>query len=175
MTIPSLENDTSDYQGNVLSVDLGVKTGLAIFTPEGRLLWYGSRNYGSKNSLRNDIPRLLQQYSPLRRLVMEGGGALYEVWDKEAQRRQIPVTAFHANYWREMLFGSDYLMHTNKAKDKAVEMAERVIDRLGVHKFSAPVHHAAEAILAGLCFLYEEGRVVFPSEIQRLFRYPRSK
>lgn len=165
----------SKIQRNILAVDLGVKTGMAVFTPEGRLRWYGSRNYGSKNSLRNDIPRLLQQYGPLRRLVLEGGGALYEVWNKEAQRGQIPVTAFHADYWRELLFGSDYLMHTDKAKDKAVEMAERVINQLGVHRFSNPVHHAAEAILAGLCFLYEEGQVVFPPEIQRLFRYPRSK
>lgn len=170
-----MKNEITNFQGNLLAVDLGVKTGMAIFTSEGKLLWYGSRNYGSKNSLRSDIPRLLQQYGPLRRLVLEGGGALYEVWQREAQREQIPVTAFHADYWREMFFGSGYLMHTDKAKVKAVEMAERVINQLGVYKFSTPVHHAAEAILAGLCFLYEEGLVNFPTEIQRLFRYPRSK
>ncbi|MGC8864295.1 MAG: hypothetical protein ACP5O2_01120 [Bacteroidales bacterium] len=170
-----MQTEITENRGNLLAVDLGVKTGLAVFTPDGRLLWYGSRNYGSKNSLRSDIPRLLLQYGPLRRLVLEGGGALHEVWHKEAQRWQIPITAFHAGHWRELLFGSDYLMHTDKAKDKAVEMAGRVIRLVGIQRFSTPVHHAAEAILSGLCFLYEEGQVVFPSEVQRMFRYPRSK
>jgi hypothetical protein len=164
-----------DISGQVMSVDLGVKTGMAVFSAEGRLLWFGSRNYGSKNSLRSDLPRLLQQYAPLRMLVLEGGGALEEIWLREASYRHIPVTSFHAGHWRELFFGSESLMHTGRAKEKAVELARSVIVSMGEHRSTVPVHHAAEAILAGLCYLYEEGKVVFPAEVRRLFRYPRSK
>ncbi len=169
------EPNIQDASGQVMSVDLGVKTGIAVFSAEGRLLWYGSRNYGSKNRLRSDLPRLLQQYSPLRMLVLEGGGALEEVWFREATYRHIPVISFHAGHWRELFFGSESLMHTGRAKEKAVELARRVIVLMGEHRATVPVHHAAEAILTGLCYLYDEGRVEFPAEIRRLFRYPRSK
>lgn len=158
-----------------MSVDLGVKTGIAVFSVEGRLLWYGSRNYGCRSRLRSDLPRLLTQYAPLRVLVLEGGGELLEVWLREASNRHIPVVSFHAGHWRELFLGSESLMHTGRAKEKAVELARSVIVSMGEHRTTVPVHHAAEAILAGLCYLYDEGKVVFPTEVRRLFRYPRSK
>lgn len=164
-----------DNLGYMMSVDLGVKTGIAVYSAEGRLQWFGSRNYGSINSLRNDLPRLLHSYAPLRVLVLEGGGVLENVWKREAQNRNIPVISFHAGHWRQLLFGSESLMHSNRAKMKAVDLARTVIALIGENRASLPIHHAAEAILTGLCFLYEEGKVELPIEIRRLFRYPRSK
>ncbi|MEW6134667.1 MAG: hypothetical protein AB1583_02995 [Bacteroidota bacterium] len=171
------ENPLMDREnsGQVMSVDLGVKTGIAVFSSEGRLRWFGSRNYGSINSLRNDLPRLLHSHAPLRVLVLEGGGVLENVWMREAHYRNIAVVSFHAGHWRQLFFGSDPLMHTNRAKMKAVDLARAVIGLIGENRASLPIHHAAEAILTGLCFLYEEGKVELPVEIHRLFRYPRSK
>lgn len=166
---------SAENTGNVMSVDLGVKTGIAVFSAQGMLLWYGSRNYGNKKSLRKDVPRLLHQYRPLRMLILEGGGALEEVWRREAEFRKIPVSSFHAGHWRELFFGSESLMHTERAKEKAVELALRVIHLIGVSRASVPIHHAAEAILSGLYFLYIEGRMNFPEELLSLFVYPRSK
>ncbi|NLH52184.1 MAG: hypothetical protein GX459_04980 [Bacteroidales bacterium] len=119
------ENPLMDREnsGQVMSVDLGVKTGIAVFSSEGRLRWFGSRNYGSINSLRNDLPRLLHSHAPLRVLVLEGGGVLENVWMREAHYRNIAVVSFHAGHWRQLFFGSDPLMHTNRAKMKAVDLA----------------------------------------------------
>ncbi len=38
----------------LLAVDLGVKTGLALYGQDGRLLWYRSQNFGTAERLRRE-------------------------------------------------------------------------------------------------------------------------
>jgi len=43
----------------LLAVDIGVKTGLALYGQDGRLLWYRSQNFGSTERLRRGIRGVL--------------------------------------------------------------------------------------------------------------------
>ena len=76
---------------SLLAVDLGIKTGLALYGRDGRLVWYRSRNFGTADRLRRAVHGLLNELADLDWLVLEGGGPLYHVWEREAQRRGISV------------------------------------------------------------------------------------
>lgn len=45
---------------SLLSVDLGLKTGLALYGEDGRLLWYRSHNLGATDRLRRAAHVILQ-------------------------------------------------------------------------------------------------------------------
>ena len=62
--------------GSLLAVDLGLKTGLALFAGDGRLLWYRSHNYGTTERLKRGVPDILDSISELTHVVIEGGGNL---------------------------------------------------------------------------------------------------
>ena len=74
---------------SLLAVDLGVRTGLAVYGDDGRLLRYRSQNFGSAVRLRRALPALLEGERGLALLVIEGGGALADAWEREAERRRI--------------------------------------------------------------------------------------
>jgi hypothetical protein len=71
----------------LLAVDLGVRTGLALYGGDGRLLRYRSQNFGSAARLRRALPALLEAEPDLAWLVIEGGGPLADAWEREAARR----------------------------------------------------------------------------------------
>ena len=75
----------------LLAVDLGVKTGLALYGQDGRLLWYRSQNFGTAERLRRGVRGVLDTLPHLAWLVLEGGGPLADMWRREAARRQVPV------------------------------------------------------------------------------------
>src|SRR5215203_6670474 len=87
----------------LLAIDLGLRCGWAAFDETGRLLAYGSRHYGNRSALRKAIPQVLNQYPQLATLVVEGGGELYIPWQKEAERRGIPVRQVSSEVWRKAL------------------------------------------------------------------------
>ena len=90
--------------GTLISIDTGVKLGMAVFNFEGKLLFYGSHNYGDINRLKRNIPRILKRYETVKLLVLEGGGELAEIWLLEAVRQQAEVLMFHAQQWRKLFF-----------------------------------------------------------------------
>lgn len=43
----------------LLAVDVGVRTGIALYGGDGRLRWYRSHNLGSANRLKRALPTLI--------------------------------------------------------------------------------------------------------------------
>ena len=111
---------------SLLAVDLGLKTGLALFGENGKLIWYRSHNF------------------------IEGGGNLATVWEKEAERRGLAWHQIGAGEWRQLLLYSREQRSGPEAKKHAGEFARKVIEWSGTAHPTSLRHDAAEAIMIGL-------------------------
>ena len=114
--------------GSLLAVDLGLKTGLALFGENGKLVWYRSHNFGTTDRLRHAVPGILNTTSDLTALAIEGGGNLATVWGKEAERRGIAVYRIDAGQWQQMFLYSHEQRTGVESKKHAGELARRVIE-----------------------------------------------
>jgi hypothetical protein len=134
----------------LLAVDLGVRTGLALYGPDGRLKWYRSHNFGDAGRLRRAIPALLDAEPDLSHLVVEGGGALATAWSTEADARGLALEWVTAETWRTAFLYPREQRTAEVAKRAADELARRVIGWSGARRPTSLRHDAAEAILIGL-------------------------
>jgi hypothetical protein len=134
----------------LLAVDVGVKTGLALYGRDGRLLRHLSRNLGRAARLRKAIPSLLSGMEEVVVLVLEGGGPLADAWDREGRRRGIEVLRTVAEEWREALLVPRRRRDGRAAKACAREHARKVIAWSGATQPKSLGTDAAEAILVGL-------------------------
>jgi hypothetical protein len=132
----------------LLAVDVGVRTGLAGFDSEGKLLWWASRNFGSVARLKRAIPSLLRECPALHTLVVEGDGRLALLWQKQA--RELEYRWISAETWREELLIQRQRRSGEQAKRTAVELARAQIRKDGLSPPRKLGHDAAEAILVGL-------------------------
>ena len=112
----------------LLAVDLGLKTGLALYGDTGKLYWYRSHNFGTTERLRRAVPGIMDGISDLTTLVIEGGGNLATVWEKEAERRGIAVYRIDAGQWRQLFLYSREQRTGVESKKHAGELARRVIE-----------------------------------------------
>jgi len=133
----------------LLAIDLGVKTGLAMYSSDGRLLWYRSHNYGNKARLKKAIPNILSE-DDMRYLVIEGGGPLLKMWIQEAERKNIEVISTMAEDWRKEILLNREQRSGKDAKHNALHYAHQVIDNLASNRATSLTDDAAEAILIGL-------------------------
>ena len=136
--------------GSLLAVDLGLKTGLALFGENGKLVWYRSHNFGTTDRLRHAVPGILNTTSDLTALVIEGGGNLATVWEKEAERRGIMLIQIGAEKWRQLFLYDREQRSGTDAKKYAGEMARKVIEWSAAPRPTALRHDTAEAIMIGL-------------------------
>ncbi|MBE0639280.1 MAG: hypothetical protein IH598_12245 [Bacteroidales bacterium] len=134
----------------LLSVDLGIRTGLAMFGSDQKLYWFRSQNFGSSARLRRAIPWLLNQEEDLAYVIIEGGGPLLKIWDAELQRRNLEVIKIMADNWRSELLYYREQQNRSDAKSNAIIYAGKVIEKLSDHKATSLDNNAAEAILIGL-------------------------
>ncbi|MCP3100963.1 hypothetical protein LZ198_18990 [Myxococcus sp. K15C18031901] len=141
----------------LLAVDLGLRSGLARYGPDGRLVGYHSSNFGNRARLKRAVPALLTAQGPLSWLVLEGGGPVADVWEREAARRAVPVLRVSAEDWRHTLLYAREQRSGAQAKDVADGLARRVIDWSGAPRPTSLRHDAAEAILLGLWGVLEVG------------------
>ena len=154
--------------GSLLAVDLGLKTGLALFTGDGRLIWYRSHNYGTTERLKRGVPGVLDAISDLAVLVIEGGGNLAGVWEKEAARRGIAVVRIGAEEWRGAFLLPREQRSGADAKRHAGELARTVITWAAATRPTALRHDTAEAIMIGLWGLVHLGWLEeLPRELRR--------
>ena len=153
---------------SLLAVDLGLKTGLALFKDTGKLLWYRSHNFGTTERLRRGVPGILDGIPDLAALVIEGGGNLATVWEKEAERRGIALYRIDAGEWRRMFLYSREQRSGPEAKKHTGELARKVIAWAEASSPTSLRHDAAEAIMIGLWGLLRMGWLVaLPKELQR--------
>jgi len=141
----------------LLAVDLGVRTGLALYGRDGRLAWARSKNFGTTSRLRRGVRSLLEELPDLEWVVLEGGGRLAELWEREARRREIGVIRVSADRWRRAFLTPRQRAGSRLAKKNAGVLARRVIQERGRVGPTALRHDAAEAVLVGLWGLGQVG------------------
>ncbi|HEX8906689.1 MAG TPA: hypothetical protein VF771_17695 [Longimicrobiaceae bacterium] len=152
----------------LLAVDLGVRTGLALFGGDGRLLRYGSQNFGSAARLRRALPALLDAERDLAWVVIEGGGPLADAWEREAARRHVAVRRIGAEEWRRALLYPREQRSGVQAKTTADGLARRIIEWSGAPRPTSLRHDAAEAILVGFWGVLDVGWLAeMPPELRR--------
>ena len=152
----------------LLAVDLGVRTGLAIYDNTPTLVAYLSHNYGSSARLRRGVHAVLADLPTLDWLIIEGGGRLADIWLAEARRRQITVRIIGAENWRQALLRPRDQRTGELAKRAAIQLARRVIEHFGAPRPTALRHDTAEAILIGLWSLAEIGWLAsLPAELKQ--------
>ncbi len=134
----------------MLAVDLGLKTGLALFSDEPRLIWYRSQNYGSAERLKRAAYSVIHDMPDLSYIVIEGGGVLARPWALQAAKHDVEVLMVSAHEWRAALLKKQDQGPTKRAKRSAESLAPKVIDALGGKRPTSLRHDAAEAILVGL-------------------------
>lgn len=142
---------------HLLAVDLGVKTGLALFNSEEKILWYRSRNYGNKQRLRTDIQNVLNDISSLRFVFLEGGGDIARLWLKECRKRKIHFRQIYAEDWRKDLFNPKDMRTGEQAKKHAVWLAGKVVEQCQGPRPTSMLDDAAEAVLVGYWGLIQVG------------------
>lgn len=152
----------------LLSIDLGVRTGFALYGHDSRLRWFRSQNFGSRNRLKRYAFTLLKDTPELEWLILEGGGDLECIWRHEARRRNVQTLTISAETWRQELFYPRQQKNGELAKNNALDLALKVIDWCGLPRPASLRHDAAEAILVGLWSLKNIGWVEnFPDFLRR--------
>jgi hypothetical protein len=146
-----------DRLPKLLAVDLGLRTGLALYGRDGRLVWYRSRHFANPAGLRSRLHKLLNEIPDLAVIFIEGGGSLADIWRKEAARRGIEVRLIGAEDWRSDLLYPRHQKSTMVAKRAAGRMARIVIEWSGAKRPTSLRHDAAEAILIGIWSAVELG------------------
>jgi hypothetical protein len=141
----------------VLAVDLGLKTGLALYGEDGKLRWYRSKNFGTTARLKRAVYGILKEIPDLAMLVIEGSGNIAEIWEYEAQKRGIALRRIMAEDWRKSFLFSREQRTGAMAKEKAAQLADAVISWSGLCRPTVPRHDAAEAILIGLWGVFALG------------------
>lgn len=155
---------------NLLAIDLGLRTGLALFGEDGRLRWYRSTNFGNRDRLKRGVQSVLNEVYDLAWLVAEGDRKLFEHWSREALRRGAEVRLVSAEIWRPRLLYAREQRHSRDAKGAADVLARQVIQWSGAPRPTSLRHDAAEAILIGLWAVLEIGWLAaLPAELGRGF------
>lgn len=135
---------------SLLAVDVGIRTGLAVYRDDGRLIWYRSQNFGAASRLKRAIPALLHEAFDPTYVVLEGGGPLTEHWSALSERHGARVQRVSAEEWRSVLLLPRDQRSGEQAKRVADAAARRVIEWSNAPRPTSLRHDAAEAILIGL-------------------------
>ena len=140
----------------LLAVDLGLRTGLALFGSDGRLRWHRSRHFGNRTRLKRGAYHLLRDCPDLGWIVLEGA-SLAGVWTREAARLDVAVQQIAAETWRTRLLLPREQRSGSQAKQNADRLARAVISWSELSPPPQLRHDAAEAILVGLWAVLELG------------------
>jgi hypothetical protein len=155
----------------LVAVDLGLRTGIAVYDGHGRLLRYGSRNYGNRTRLRAGADAVLREAGGVDVLVVEGDRALGDLWAARARRRGARAFEVSPERWRAALLHERERRSGRVAKAAADDLARRTIELLGDRRPTSLRHDAAEAVLIGLWGCLEVGWLAhLPPELD-----PRSR
>ncbi len=136
--------------GALLAVDLGLTTGLALYDRCGKLRWYRSQNYGNMARLRRAIHGLVGSIPDLELVLVEGGGDIADLWEREVSRRGVAVRRVSAETWRRQILYPREQRSGTAAKNRSKDLARKIIEWSGIRLLKSLTHHTAEAILIGL-------------------------
>lgn len=152
----------------LLAVDLGLRTGLALYGRDGRLVRYRSQNIGTRARLRRAAGSVLGDHPDTSRVVLEGGGDIADIWTKAAERAGRRVRVIDAGVWRRALLLPREQRSGAAAKAAADGLARAVIEWSGAKRPTSLRHDAAEAIAVGLWGVLDAGWLeAVPDEVSR--------
>lgn len=152
----------------LLAVDAGLRIGLALFGADGRLKWYRSSNFGGLSRLKQGAYSILKELPERSVVVIEGGGQVADIWEREALRRGHELMRVSAETWRGVLMLPRHQRSGPEAKRRADTLARRVIKWSKAARPTSLRHDAAEAILVGLWAVHEKGWIDrLPEEMSR--------
>ncbi len=155
-------------QAALLAIDVGLRSGLAWYAADGRLLAYRSRHFSNRAALRQAAWLILRDEPNLQWVVLEGGGPLADIWSLAARRRELQLLQLAAHDWRADLLLQREQRSGAKAKDVAGTLARRVIAWSHAPSPTSLRHDAAEAILVGIWAVQHLGWLPsLPPELQR--------
>ncbi|MFW6057975.1 MAG: hypothetical protein ACOC9W_03875 [Persicimonas sp.] len=141
----------------LLAIDLGIRSGFALYGDDGRLIRYRSTNFGSRSRLKKAAWGVLRDIDGLERVVAEGDTGLGEIWQKQAEKFDASFELISAEDWREGLMYDRYRRSGSDAKERADTLARQVIESSGADRPTSLRHDAAEAILIGLWAVLDIG------------------
>ncbi len=141
----------------LLAIDLGLRTGLALFGRDGRLRWTRSHNLGNRARLKRAAHNILADAGWPQVVVAEGDRAIGEAWLGEAARRGAQTRLIGAEVWRQRLLLPRERGSGAEAKAAAIRHARDVIAWSGAPRPPRLGHDAAEAILLGVWAALELG------------------
>ncbi len=133
----------------LLAVDLGLRSGIALFDATGTLRRYRSTNFGSRSRLKKAVYRLIRDAGPPELLVVEGSRDLASIWRKAAEKQGVEVIEVKPETWRRELLEPRRRRSGTDAKQAAQELACEIIDECGGDAPTSLRHDAAEAIAIG--------------------------
>jgi len=156
-------------QPSLLAVDLGLRTGLALYGDDGRLRWYRSQHFGNRAALKRGIHGVVGGIPGLALLVAEGDRLLFELWAREAAKCcGARARLVGAHTWRERLLLPREQRSGAQAKQSADAAARRIVEWSGAPRPTSLRHDAAEAILIGFWGVLEAGWLdAIPAELRR--------
>ncbi len=134
----------------LLAVDLGVKTGYALYSNQGEFIRYHSQNFGNAQRLKKGVYGILKSCENLQYLYLEGGGKLEKFWIKEAKKLGVKVIQLHAHDWRNEIYPA--AKHQDKSKQTKIFAEKKALEILSKQDAPTPsslTHDVAEAILIG--------------------------
>lgn len=154
----------SETGERLLAVDLGLRTGLAVFGRDGKLIWYRSRNFGTMARLKKAARSVIEEAGEVHVVAIEGGGDIALPWIHEIERRGLDLIQVQAEAWRTDLLLARHQRNGPDAKKHADVLARKIIDWSGAKKPTSLRHDAAEAICFGLWAVRHHGWLAsFPS------------
>lgn len=134
----------------LLAVDAGLRSGLAWFAEDGRVLGYRSTNFGSLHRLKKAVPGILAEFPSLEYLVVEGPRPFDHIWTKIGEKKDLYCRVVPVDTWRKAVLSPGEQRSGCKAKLSAQEKAREIIRQAGAALPTSLNHDAAEAVLIGL-------------------------
>jgi hypothetical protein len=150
---------SQERHGRLLAVDLGLRTGFAVYARDGALVSYGSRHFTNRSRLRAGATALLREVGDVEILVVEGDRTLAAVWSSRAARLGAETLEVTPEQWRTALLHPRERRDTRRAKQAADTLARTAIAELSTRAPTSLRHDAAEAVLIGLWAVHETGRL----------------
>ncbi len=141
---------------SLLAVDLGLKTGFALYGRDGRLVWARSGNFGPRRRFKRAVHSVVAPLEDLEWVIAEGDRELGEVWAKAGARHGAESKIVGAGAWRESVYLKRQIRN-RPPKRFAEGLARKVIAWSGAPKPKTLRHDAAEAILIGLWGVLDVG------------------
>lgn len=153
----------------LLAVDLGLRTGFALYERDGRLRSYRSQNLGTRARLRKAAGSVLAEHADVERIVLEGGGDIADIWKRAAEQAGRRAYVIDAGVWRRALLLPREQRTGLGAKSAADGLARAVIEWSGAQRPKGALRHdAAEAIAVGLWGVLDAGWLAaVPDEVRR--------